>query len=79
MGRRRSRRTRSDHGGRRLDVTRAAGGPPPSPWTIEGYIDFIGRAARRGKRSGMPPWLFLLLVTLCLAAIALGLYEVITR
>ena len=60
-------------------MTRAAGGPPPSPWTIEGYIDFIGRAARRGKRSGMPPWLFLLLVTLCLAAIALGLYEVITR
>jgi hypothetical protein len=60
-------------------VTRTSGDPPPSPWTIEGYIDFIARAARRGKSGGMPPWLFVLLMTLCLAAVALGLYEVITR
>jgi hypothetical protein len=60
-------------------VTRATGDAPPSPWTVEGYVDFIGRAVRRGKNSAMPVWLFALLMTLCLAAIALGLYEVITR
>ena len=53
QGRKRGRRTRSDEGGHRADVTRGLVVPEyeHNQWTFEGYIERLGAFSRGASRA----------------------------
>lgn len=76
QGRKRGRRTRSDDGGQRADISRGLEIPAyeHNQWTFEGYIERLGAFSRGASRAtGWKRAIALIVALSMLAPLAIGL------
>jgi hypothetical protein len=74
-GKRRHRRTRSDDGRHRIDLAQGTA-RTASPWTVEGQIDFIGRALRRGRDQRLSRRTYFVLMTILAALVVVAIVNI---
>jgi hypothetical protein len=80
MGRRRRRRTRSDSGGRRLNIEEGLPTFEHNQWTFEGEIERLGAFARGAARvTGPRRWLAVFVALVFVVPLAIGILTMLVR